>query len=75
MIADLNLQKVKFKDYTLTGQLVIDTFKITNVVSLVDGIDAGTLEFLITALNDLIISDDLAKKLKDGASSFTCALW
>ncbi|KAI6205600.1 hypothetical protein M3Y94_00810400 [Aphelenchoides besseyi] len=66
MLAELGLRKVKFKDYTLTGQLNIESFKISDVVSLVDGIDAGSIEFLINALNDLIINDDITKKLKDG---------
>lgn len=30
------------------------------------GIDGGSIEFLVNALNELIISEDIAKKLKDG---------
>jgi hypothetical protein len=60
------MSKIKFKDYTLTGALNIESFKISDVVSLVEGIDAGSIEFLINALNDLIINDDITKKLKDG---------
>lgn len=60
------MHKIKFKDYTLTGTLSIDSFKISDVVSLVEGIDAGSIEFLINALNDLIINEDITKKLKDG---------
>lgn len=40
------------------------------MVSLVEGIDAGSIEFLINALNELIIAEDMAKKLKDG--KYTC---
>lgn len=66
MLAEIVLQKVVFKDYTLTAVMNIDSFKISDVVSLVDGIDANSIEFLINALNDLIINDELSKKLKDG---------
>lgn len=66
MLAELSIQKPTFKDYTFKAQLIIDSFKITDVVSLVEGIDAGSIEFLINALNELIIADDMAKKLKDG---------
>lgn len=66
MLAELSLSKAVFRDYTLKAELAIDTFKISDVVSLVDGIDAGSIEFLINALNELIIADDMAKKLKDG---------
>jgi hypothetical protein len=69
MLAELQMHKIKFKDYTLTGTLSIDSFKISDVVSLVEGIDAGSIEFLITALNDLIINEDITKKLKDGLAS------
>lgn len=48
------------------GQLGIDSFKVSDVVSLVDGIDSGSIEFLINALNELIISEDIAKKLRNG---------
>ncbi|KAI6243971.1 putative lipid-binding protein OBI-1 [Aphelenchoides fujianensis] len=50
----------------LAGELNIENFKLSDVVSLVEGIDASSIEFLITALNDLIINEDVAKKLKDG---------
>ncbi|CAD5231157.1 unnamed protein product [Bursaphelenchus okinawaensis] len=66
MLAELVLSKVQFKDYTITGKLNIDSFKISDVVSLVDGIDANSIEFLINALNDLILNDEISKKLKDG---------
>jgi hypothetical protein len=39
---------------------------VADVVSLVDGIDAGSIEFLVNALNELIISEDIARKLRDG---------
>jgi hypothetical protein len=66
MLAELRMQKIKFQDYTLTGALNIESFKISDVISLVEGIDAGSIEFLINAINDLIINDDITKKLKDG---------
>ncbi|TKR79834.1 hypothetical protein L596_013997 [Steinernema carpocapsae] len=66
MLAELKLDKPAFKDYSLTAEFKIDKFKIGNVVSLVDGIDANSLEFLVNALNELIIADDMAKKLKSG---------
>jgi len=44
----------------------IESFKITNVVSLVEGIDETSIEFLISALNELIINEEISKKLKDG---------
>ncbi|KAI1723240.1 hypothetical protein Ddc_07442 [Ditylenchus destructor] len=66
MLAELVLTKPTFKDYTFKAQLVIDSFKISDVVSLVEGIDAGSIEFLINALNELIVADDILKKLKDG---------
>lgn len=72
MLAELSLQKVTFKNYTLKGQLIMDTFRISNVVSLVEGINAESIEFLINALNDLIIADDMAKKLKEGLLFLSC---
>ncbi|KAK0403412.1 hypothetical protein QR680_016900 [Steinernema hermaphroditum] len=66
MLAELKLEKPSFKDYTFTAEMKIDKFKIGNVVSLVDGIDANSLEFLVNALNELIIADDMAKKLRGG---------
>lgn len=36
------------------------------VASLVDGIDEGSLEFLVNALTELILNEDMAKKLKSG---------
>lgn len=44
----------------------IDKFKIFDVISLIDGIDETSLEFLVSALNELLIADDVAKKLLTG---------
>uniref|UniRef100_A0A7E4VMC3 BPI2 domain-containing protein n=1 Tax=Panagrellus redivivus TaxID=6233 RepID=A0A7E4VMC3_PANRE len=66
MLAEVTLSNLAFKDYKLTGKLTIDSFKISDVISLVDGIDEGSLEFLINALNELLIAEDMATKLKDG---------
>uniref|UniRef100_A0A183BNV2 BPI2 domain-containing protein n=1 Tax=Globodera pallida TaxID=36090 RepID=A0A183BNV2_GLOPA len=66
MRAKLQLQNTTFVNYVFSAELSIDTFDITNVVSLVDGIDAGSIEFLVNALNELIIADDMRHKLKEG---------
>ncbi|KHN78397.1 hypothetical protein Tcan_06950 [Toxocara canis] len=66
MSAELTLRKANFKNYALTAEMRIDKFRIFDVVSLVDGIDATSLEFLVSALNELIIGDDIAKRLQDG---------
>uniref|UniRef100_A0A0N5CGG9 BPI2 domain-containing protein n=1 Tax=Strongyloides papillosus TaxID=174720 RepID=A0A0N5CGG9_STREA len=66
MYAELSLQKITFKNYVLNGQLKIEKTKITNVVSLVDGITAQSLEFLVNALNELFIADEMLKKLQSG---------
>uniref|UniRef100_A0AC34FFQ4 Lipid-binding serum glycoprotein C-terminal domain-containing protein n=1 Tax=Panagrolaimus sp. ES5 TaxID=591445 RepID=A0AC34FFQ4_9BILA len=66
MLAEVSLQNLVFKDYRLTGKLSIDSFKISGLQSVVTGIDEGSLEFLINALNELLIAQDMAKKLKDG---------
>ncbi|VDM76916.1 unnamed protein product [Strongylus vulgaris] len=42
----------------------VDAF--VQVASLVDGIDEGSLEFLVNALTELILNEDMAKKLKGG---------
>uniref|UniRef100_A0A914YCM2 Uncharacterized protein n=1 Tax=Panagrolaimus superbus TaxID=310955 RepID=A0A914YCM2_9BILA len=66
MLAEVSLQNLVFKDYRLTGKLSIDSFKISGLQSVVTGIDEGSLEFLINALNELLIAQDMSKKLKDG---------
>uniref|UniRef100_A0A0M3I1K9 BPI2 domain-containing protein n=1 Tax=Ascaris lumbricoides TaxID=6252 RepID=A0A0M3I1K9_ASCLU len=66
MSVELILKKVIFKNYALIAEMRIDKFHIYDVVSLVDGIDATSLEFLVSALNELIIGDDIAKLLQDG---------
>ncbi|CEF62006.1 Lipid-binding serum glycoprotein, C-terminal domain and Bactericidal permeability-increasing protein, alpha/beta domain-containing protein [Strongyloides ratti] len=66
MYAELSLQKINFKDYVLNGQLKIDKTKISNVVSLIDGITSESLEFLVNALNELFIADEMLKKLQSG---------
>uniref|UniRef100_A0A914C8C1 Lipid-binding serum glycoprotein C-terminal domain-containing protein n=1 Tax=Acrobeloides nanus TaxID=290746 RepID=A0A914C8C1_9BILA len=63
---EVHLTKPTFKDYKFRALLNIDSFKITNVVSLVEGIDETSMEFLISALNELIINDEVSKKLKEG---------
>uniref|UniRef100_A0A914L468 Lipid-binding serum glycoprotein C-terminal domain-containing protein n=1 Tax=Meloidogyne incognita TaxID=6306 RepID=A0A914L468_MELIC len=66
MYAKLNLQNTTFLDYLFRAELAIDTFEISNVVSMVDGIDVGSIEFLVNALNELIIAEDMKRKLQDG---------
>ncbi|CCD63413.1 Lipid-binding serum glycoprotein C-terminal domain-containing protein [Caenorhabditis elegans] len=66
MNAEVKLDKPSFKDFVLHGELRIDKFKVSDVASLVDGIDEGSLEFLVNALTELILNEDMAKKLKSG---------
>ncbi|VDO30239.1 unnamed protein product [Brugia timori] len=66
MMAELKLEKSIFQNYSFTSQMRIDKFKISDVTSLIDGIDKTSLEFLVSALNELLIGDDVAKKLSDG---------
>ncbi len=60
------VKTLQLRDYTLSGELKIESFKLSEVISLVDGINEQSLEFLVQALNDLIISDDIATKLQKG---------
>ncbi|EPB77363.1 LBP / BPI / CETP family protein [Ancylostoma ceylanicum] len=57
---------VAFRNYVLHADMHIERFKIREVASLVDGIDEGSLEFLVNALTELILNEDMAKKLKGG---------
>lgn len=66
MNAEVKMDKVSFKDFVLHAEMRIDKFKISDVASLVDGIDEGSLEFLVNALTELILNEDMAQKLKDG---------
>ncbi|VDK71211.1 unnamed protein product [Onchocerca ochengi] len=66
MMAELRLEKSTFQNYSFTSELRIEKFKIFDVISLVDGIDETSLEFLVSALNELLIGDEVAKKLSDG---------
>uniref|UniRef100_A0A0R3RJA6 BPI2 domain-containing protein n=1 Tax=Elaeophora elaphi TaxID=1147741 RepID=A0A0R3RJA6_9BILA len=66
MMAELKLEKSIFQNYSFTSKMRIDKFKIFDVISLIDGIDETSLEFLVSALNELLIADDVAKKLNDG---------
>lgn len=68
MNAEVKLDKVSFKNYVFHGDMRIEKFKIAEVASLVEGIDEHSLEFLVNALTELILNDDMAKKLKGGAS-------
>lgn len=65
-MAELKLEKSAFQNYSLTSEMRIDKFKIFDVISLIDGIDETSLEFLVSALNELLIADDVAKKLLTG---------
>ncbi|KHJ76240.1 hypothetical protein OESDEN_24140 [Oesophagostomum dentatum] len=53
----------------------IERFKIREVASLVDGIDEGSLEFLVNALTELILNEDMAKKLKGGEVPVGKIVW
>ncbi|VDK47772.1 unnamed protein product [Anisakis simplex] len=66
MSVEMNLKKVTFNDYTLKGEMRINKFRIFDVNSMVDGIDATSLEFLVSALNELVIGDQIAKRLQRG---------
>uniref|UniRef100_A0A915Q7P6 Lipid-binding serum glycoprotein C-terminal domain-containing protein n=1 Tax=Setaria digitata TaxID=48799 RepID=A0A915Q7P6_9BILA len=66
MMAELKLEKATFQNYTFTSQMRIDKFKIFDVISLIHGIDETSLEFLVSALNELLIGDDVGKKLSGG---------
>ncbi|PAV80910.1 hypothetical protein WR25_06905 [Diploscapter pachys] len=66
MNADVKLEKVRFTNYVLHADMHIEKFKISEVASLVDGIDEGSLEFLVNALTELILNEDMSKKLKGG---------
>lgn len=66
MMAELKLEKSTFQNYSFTSEMRIDKFKIFDVMSLIDGIDETSLEFLVSALNELLIADDVAKKLSEG---------
>ncbi|WKY14624.1 hypothetical protein Q1695_000283 [Nippostrongylus brasiliensis] len=57
---------VAFRNYILNADMHIERFKIREVASLVEGIDASSLEFLVNALTELILNEDMAKKLKGG---------
>lgn len=60
------IKTLQLRDYTLIGEIKIESFKLSEVISLVDGINEQSLEFLVQALNDLIISEDIMKKLQKG---------
>ncbi|ETN84919.1 hypothetical protein NECAME_01479 [Necator americanus] len=65
MDAEAKLEKFSF---------FLHFFHVSRVASLVDGIDEGSLEFLVNALTELILNEDMAKKLKGGGnrSDFFC---
>lgn len=66
MDAEVKLEKISFRNYVLNADMHIERFKIREVASLVDGIDESSLEFLVNALTELILNEDMAKKLKGG---------
>ncbi|KHJ99622.1 hypothetical protein OESDEN_00393 [Oesophagostomum dentatum] len=55
-----------FVQNLLLKKLCISNINSSQVASLVDGIDEGSLEFLVNALTELILNEDMAKKLKGG---------
>lgn len=62
------VNKRNFPFYIVFSRITT-TFKIyffIKVASLVDGIDEGSLEFLVNALTELILNEDMAKKLRGG---------
>ncbi|VDN00732.1 unnamed protein product [Thelazia callipaeda] len=66
MMVEFKLEKVKFHNYSITSQLRVQKFKVFDVASLVEGIDAISLEFLVTALSEIIFGDNVTKKLFGG---------
>ncbi|CAG9533210.1 unnamed protein product [Cercopithifilaria johnstoni] len=66
MMAELKIERSNFQNYSLTSDMRVDKFRIFDVISLVDGIDETSLEFLVSALNELLIASDVARKLSDG---------
>lgn len=66
MFAELVFKKPTFINYTFNANLEIIKFKVFGVVSGIAGVDATSLEFLVGALNELIIAEDVAKKLQNG---------
>ncbi|VDO24630.1 unnamed protein product [Heligmosomoides polygyrus] len=62
--------QISFRNYVLNADMHIERFKIREVASLVDGIDESSLEFLVNALTELILNEDMAKKLKGGIYIF-----
>ncbi|VDO42160.1 unnamed protein product [Haemonchus placei] len=74
MEAEAKLEKLSSTDsltFNLRTHLIsIPLLALTSwnfqVASLVEGIDESSLEFLVNALTELILNEDLAKKLKGG---------
>ncbi|CAJ0569279.1 unnamed protein product, partial [Mesorhabditis spiculigera] len=64
MAAEVKYDEPKFQDYVFKSKLRIDKFKLTDVTSSVDGIDANSLEFLVNALIELVLNDEMAEKMK-----------
>ncbi|GMT34010.1 hypothetical protein PFISCL1PPCAC_25307 [Pristionchus fissidentatus] len=64
MAVEIKLEEPKFKDYVLSAKMHIEKFTINEVASLVEGIDKSSLEFLVNALTELILQEEMASKLK-----------
>ena len=64
MSVQIKLEEPKFKDYNFHATMHIEKFIINEVASLVEGIDKGSLEFLVNALTELILQEEMAHKLK-----------
>ncbi|KAE9418323.1 hypothetical protein Angca_001214, partial [Angiostrongylus cantonensis] len=68
MDAEVRLEKLLIR-FGLTKNIIVFShyfFLFLKVSSLVDGIDEGSLEFLVNALTELILNEDMARKLTGG---------
>ncbi|CAJ0918104.1 unnamed protein product, partial [Mesorhabditis belari] len=64
MAVEVKYDEPKFLDYVFKAKLRIDKFKLTDVSSTVEGIDANSLEFLVNALIELVLNDEMGEKMK-----------
>uniref|UniRef100_A0A914V862 Lipid-binding serum glycoprotein C-terminal domain-containing protein n=1 Tax=Plectus sambesii TaxID=2011161 RepID=A0A914V862_9BILA len=60
------IRNMKMVDYALFGKLELESFIIADVVSQIEEINTESMEFLVTAFNDLVVAKDMATKLDKG---------
>uniref|UniRef100_A0A0R3PFT1 BPI2 domain-containing protein n=1 Tax=Angiostrongylus costaricensis TaxID=334426 RepID=A0A0R3PFT1_ANGCS len=66
MDAEVKLENYPFRPYKKQYCFLSLILSLLKVSSLVDGIDEGSLEFLVNALTELILNEDMATKLTGG---------